>query len=355
MIAKAFCALIIASSCVEAQAQVLIKKIAEVSKSFGSRQISGPIRFSPDGRTLACIEREGGPNHRGVELWDLVTGKELILRRHSDPQIEAVRTLAYSKDGNLLAADDGISGVTVWNIVAKADLFRVASTRMKFVDGIAFADSDKMLVTLQHSISKADDEFSLPKSSFTVVRYEIPTGLRRSSTELGDYFLMRANSDDGRFAVFENPNRSLTLVDLANGQKILALTQSYDFVFSADSKMLVGYRPGHIEMWASESGRQVKHFMIEDGLHGSTSELSLSRDQGILAMARRDQPNQVSIVSLQTGKHLGIINCGPASTICKHINFSPTERLLASQTDSVNTQDKYVVPIIKLWKIPDSW
>ena len=58
-----------------------------------------PVRtmdFSPDGKTLATGEDDGG-----VRLWDAASGDELLTLR-SDPG--AVRQLRFSPDGGVLAA-----------------------------------------------------------------------------------------------------------------------------------------------------------------------------------------------------------------------------------------------------------
>jgi WD40 repeat protein len=70
------------------------------------------MHFSPDGRTLATAEYNGGP----FRLWEVATGKE---RHRFDAHINAVYGMAFSGDGALLAASSIEAPAYVWDIYTK--------------------------------------------------------------------------------------------------------------------------------------------------------------------------------------------------------------------------------------------
>src|SRR5690349_11605688 len=70
--------------------------------------LGNAIAFSPDGKLLAAGDQENG-----VELWDLVAGKQLRrleLKETSQPAV------AFSPDGKLLAAAEGRETVHLWEV-----------------------------------------------------------------------------------------------------------------------------------------------------------------------------------------------------------------------------------------------
>ena len=78
---------------------------------------AGAVAFSPDGKILASADgdvpfyvRRGG---RKIKLWDISSGK--LLRSFGDHDL-AIKTLAFSSDGKLLASSSKDKTVRIWNL-----------------------------------------------------------------------------------------------------------------------------------------------------------------------------------------------------------------------------------------------
>jgi RNA polymerase sigma factor (sigma-70 family) len=68
------------------------------------------IAFAPDGRTLATTRAD-----RTVQVWDVVTGKELL--RRAGPSA-AARCLAFAADGRALASGHADGSILIWDVAA---------------------------------------------------------------------------------------------------------------------------------------------------------------------------------------------------------------------------------------------
>ena len=74
----------------------------------GHRRGVRSVRFSPDGRQIACDE--GGPKSTAAKIWDATTGQELLTLRHHTEQITGV---AFSADGKRIVSGSWDKTVTV--------------------------------------------------------------------------------------------------------------------------------------------------------------------------------------------------------------------------------------------------
>src|SRR5262249_54135296 len=66
------------------------------------------VAFSPDGRSFATARQD-----RTIQLWDVVTGKELVRRSGYDARVSC---MAFSPDGKTLATGHHDSTILVWDL-----------------------------------------------------------------------------------------------------------------------------------------------------------------------------------------------------------------------------------------------
>ena len=121
------------------------------------------------------------------------------------------------------------------------------------------------------------------------------------------------------------------------------------WVFTADGATLVWSNQKGISIREVPSGRELKHFATR--AMGPTDGASLSADGKRLALM---SGCIVSLFSVATGKLLDEVECHD-SAACKAVLISPDGRILATRSGSVSDKDQPVQPLLKLWKIPDSW
>jgi WD40 repeat protein len=107
---------------------------------------TGGPAFAPDGRTIATAHAParggaaGGPKGFWVELWDADTGQERKVLRGPD---DWMRSLAFSPDGNLVAAASG-PWLWVWEVPGGQVRWRHRLDRKHF-QAVAFAPDGRLL------------------------------------------------------------------------------------------------------------------------------------------------------------------------------------------------------------------
>jgi WD40 repeat protein len=163
------------------------------------------IAFSPDGKRLATSSLDGS-----CKVWDPVNWKEI---RSLSGYGLAFSAVAWSRDGNLLAAGDDAQ-VIVWN----AETYEVLHTLKTPGQGLlAFTPDGRSLLTAQHDCSRG------ARHMFT--RWNVATADLEGSRELptsggGHVFLLL--SPDGRtvFVALHDPvHPQLQAYDAQTGQE----------------------------------------------------------------------------------------------------------------------------------------
>ena len=188
------------------------------------------LAFGPDGKTLAVA------TYREVQFWNLET-KSIAARWTGHP--DAVRSLAYSRDGRLLAAGGGVSGasgeVRLWDVGAGREL-RAFGDHTDAVNAVAFNPDGTRVATAS--------------SDKTIKTWEIATGkLIATGKDHSDAVWGIAWSPDGKYLASCGADRSVKIWDAAAMKRLYSMGGHEDVVysveFSPDSKTVITSSADH--------------------------------------------------------------------------------------------------------------
>jgi RNA polymerase sigma factor (sigma-70 family) len=214
------------------------------------------VALSPDGKTLATPSRpKGGAGPEQISLWDAATGKEL--RRMERPPDPAYSRLAFSPDGKTLAAGEWDGGkVHVWDAGTGKEI-KTLQGHTGTVTAIAFSADGKRLVT------GGDDK--------AVHLWDAATGAEvRSFAGHTDRVLCAALSPDGTLLATGAADATARLWDAATGKESHVLkAHKYGVgavAFSPDGKLLLtGGHDGKIDLWEAATGKALKELPGRQG------------------------------------------------------------------------------------------
>ena len=250
---------------------VRTRQIHTILRGFGDQVFS--VAFSPTEDVLAVNTREGL-----VSLWD-ADGKQLkVLPKHRD----RARDLAFSADGELLAAGafDGGS-IPVWN-VASGELIRVLEGHQEMVRGIAFSPDRQWLA------STSDDG--------TVRLWDPDTGKQlKLWSEGGNGTTSVAFNLDGCTLAYGTDSGWIKLLDPSTGRLLAALdghkTTVLGLAFSPDGTLLAsGGDDQTIRVWDLERNREIVKLT---GHTASINALNFSADGTSLVSTSADKSVRV--------------------------------------------------------------
>src|SRR5262245_21172200 len=220
------------------------------------------FEFSPDGKKLATIIS------RTLKLWDLETGKELIV-----PKVRAgmIMSVAFSPDGTRLATASVFSA-QVWDAISGQEL--TAFPRVTTRAPVAFSpDGTRLLSGANANTAKLWD---------AVTGREVTTfaGHARVVTCV-------AFSPDGKNIATASEDRSVKVWDAATGQEINTFKgHTRDIrclAFSADGKKIVTGSDDHTaKIWDASPRQEVIHL---EKYPGAALSVAISPDTERVAWA----------------------------------------------------------------------
>jgi serine/threonine protein kinase/WD40 repeat protein len=234
------------------------------------RSVLGAVVYdadlSPDGKLVAAASQNGA-----VYLFDAATQRLRVMRGHAEQAL----SVAFSRDGTLLASS-GIDGeVRIWD-VATAQAKAVLGKHRGAAVGLAFG-RDGMLA----SAGKTDGEVRV---------WDVSSGKPIRTFVAGEGALGTSFSPDGTILAAANRDKTARLFDVASGRELMVLRgheQAVDAVAFSPSGELVatGSSDRTVRLWRAASGTLEKTF---EGSRDQVVGVGFSPDGRRIAAASYD-------------------------------------------------------------------
>ena len=226
------------------------------------------VRFSPDGTRLASAAGAypGTPNrHAEVKLWDIAARREI--RSFQGVRSTRADAVAFSPDGKLLAAADGVGAARIWEVDTGNKFKDFEGGHSQPVIGLAFSRDGRRLATA------SEDGL--------VVIWDVSSGI--------------AFDRNGRRLAFAGDDNQMLIVDTADGRTLATLTGETGEVQS------IAFAPDGLRIATSGANRTIRIWDPDRGdevlsLRGHLSDvcgLAWSTDGRCLASVSHDQTARI--------------------------------------------------------------
>jgi WD40 repeat protein/serine/threonine protein kinase len=268
------------------------------------------VAFCPDGRQLAT------GSDGAVKVWDWKHRRALrALPGHGKHAI----SVAFSRDGRLLASGSFLGGLKLWDAERDAPPIRTIAAHRHPVSAVAFSADGGRLA------SASFDRF--------VKVWDVTTGELLHSLRHAGIVRCVAFSPDGRRLASGGEDKTVRIWDTTTGREVLGLRGHTDWcasvAFSPDGRRLASAsRDGTIRLWdASPAGGNAGQETLIFSRHGEEVwTVAVSPDGRRIASAGYDK--LVKVWDPETGKD--IVNFRGHDTVVFRLAWQPDGRRIAS-------------------------
>jgi len=285
------------------------------------------VAFSPDGRLLAAASSSFQQAAQGrkneIKLWDVKARKEI--RAFSDESCNNIFCLAFSPDSKLLALVD-YNVIKVWDVGKGEERITIGEGAGGSFQSVAFSHDGRLLA----SATKAHDA-TTNTWYVKIMLWSVETGVLARTMSLrgrANQVASLAFSPDGRLLATGSWDTIIKLWSMEAGKGDSTLRGHRGHVnsiaFSPDGKILVsGSSDFTVRLWDVDSAREITTLK---GHANRVHAVAFSPDGKFVASGSLDR--LIKIWEVGSGKEVMTLR-GHASVITS-LAFSPDGKLLAS-------------------------
>lgn len=297
---------------------------------------SVPLVFSPDGATLASVNKD-----HVVLLWDLATGKERARLRGHEHEIHCLR---FSPGGKTLVSVDGSRGrrdgsVRIWDPTTATTTGTVSLSASPSRTSRPFAvspDGSTLAVEALEQVREKDGRVTHVYTAHGIRLVDTATGKERLRIKGKNSVVVSAIfSPDGNRLAFANRDNEVQVHEVKAGKLLHQFRQApggstggtYALAFAPDGKALVSSAEGAaLHVWDLATGRERQ----DRPAHGSAVRaIAFTSDGRMVATASGD--HTIRLWDAHTGKALALLRGHKRSIHA--LAFSPDGRRLASSSE----------------------
>jgi RNA polymerase sigma factor (sigma-70 family) len=316
------------------------EKIAKLRWERGNHFGSVLITYTPDGKTVIA----GQWHDSKIGLWDVATGKK---RQEIDAKAGAVRSIALSPDGSMLATGSQQGVVPLWDLKT-GQLIR----KLQAEDGqasllsVAFSPDGKTVAAVESDSVKSDG-----KGRAGLHFWDLATGKELSRLKGGSGLDNIAYSRDGKTLILSALG-AIRLLDAATWKEVGPTAGSLGYLglgwspnmLSADGSVLAYLRQSDIRSWDSKASRDVSAVEIRFWDMKANREINSSIEFDCFwgcvlfalapdgrTVAVSDAQYAINLWDVRSGKLLRCLQEGKKGRLDAFtLAFSPNGRMLAS-------------------------